>query len=111
VDIDTIRRARAKDLEVLSELELLRVHIFYKSCMQKVAKKMQLRQQIIATALAYYSRYFLKNGLCDKMSPDPLLVGISCLYLAAKIEEFPMLIQNFVSEAQHTLKCRFFAFF
>lgn len=40
------------------------------------------RQQVIATSLVYFKRFFVKNGL---ESMDPLLVCATCFYLASMV--------------------------
>jgi cyclin-C len=52
----------------------------------KVAKELKppLRQVVLATALVYFRRFYLKASFVDF---DPRLVAPTCLWLASKVEE------------------------
>jgi len=47
-------------------------------------RALNLRQQVIATAIVYFRRFYTRNSF---RQCDPLLVGPTCLYLACKVEE------------------------
>ena len=51
-----------------------------------LAKPLGLRQQVVATAIVYFRRFYVRNSF---RQCDPLLLGPTCVYLACKIEEFP----------------------
>ena len=63
----------------------------------KLGKKLQLRQRVIATAIVFFRRFYLKNSYCET---DPFLVIAACCYVAAKAEESPLHIKNVVAEAR-----------
>lgn len=52
--------------------------------LQFLGKHLNVRQQVIATAIVYFKRFYTRNAfyLCD-----PLLIAPTCFYLATKIEE------------------------
>jgi len=61
---------------------------------------MQLRQRIIATALTYFKRFYARNSF---RGSEPLLVLTTCIYVATKIEEYPLHIKNVVDEAKNVV--------
>ncbi|KAJ8506883.1 hypothetical protein ONZ45_g10650 [Pleurotus djamor] len=63
----------------------------------KLAKKLSLRQRVIATATIFFKRFYLKNSYCET---DPFIVIAACCYVAAKAEESPVHIKNVVTEAR-----------
>uniref|UniRef100_A0A6B2LDN1 Cyclin-like domain-containing protein n=1 Tax=Arcella intermedia TaxID=1963864 RepID=A0A6B2LDN1_9EUKA len=68
----------------LTLLELKKVHIFYVHLMVRVGGLVGLRQRVISTAVVYWKRFYMRYTLLEK---DPVLVGITALYLASKVEE------------------------
>lgn len=63
----------------------------------KLAKRLHVRQQIIATAQLYIRRFYLKVEI---RHTNPYLVLATALYLACKVEEAPQLIRHIVTEAR-----------
>jgi len=63
----------------------------------KLGRRMQARQQAIATAQVYIRRFYTKVPIRDT---NPYLVMATCLYLALKMEECPQHIRIVVSEAK-----------
>ncbi|KAI0643581.1 cyclin-like protein [Trametes meyenii] len=98
VDRDTLRRARADDVQYVDNPEHLAfLNIFFANLIAKLGKKLQLRQRVIATATVFFRRFYLKNSYCET---DPFIVAAACCYVAAKAEESPVHIKNVVSEAR-----------
>ncbi|GAA5992788.1 hypothetical protein JCM10908_006934 [Rhodotorula pacifica] len=89
--------ARVDDLRHASELELAWIEIWSASTMQKICKRLGLRQQVLATAIVFFRRFYLRNAYCDT---DPALVAATCCYLAAKAEETPVHVKTAASEAK-----------
>ena len=54
--------------------------------MHSLAKPLVLRQQVVATAIVYFRRFYIRNSF---RQCDPLLLGPACIYLACKVEECP----------------------
>lgn len=71
----------------------------------KLGKKLQLRQRVIATAIVFFRRFYLKNSYCET---DPYLVLAACCYVAAKAEESPVHIKNVVTESRTLFSRRAF---
>src|SRR6201999_2208561 len=63
----------------------------------KLGKKLTLRQRVIATAIVFFRRFYLKNSYCET---DPFLVAAACCYVAAKAEETPVHVKTVVTEAR-----------
>jgi cyclin C len=64
---------------------------------QKLCKRLGLRQQVIATAIVYFRRFYLRNSYSDT---DCALVAAACCYVAAKAEETPVHVKSAVAEAR-----------
>lgn len=84
LDNQSLLKNRQADLAFLSEEEYQKVHIFYASVIQAIGEQLNVRQQVIATATMYFKRVYSRYSL---KSIDPLLLGPTCLFLAAKVEE------------------------
>jgi cyclin C len=65
--------------------------------LQRLGRRMQVRQQALATAQLYVRRFYTKVPIRDT---NPFLVMATCLYLALKMEECPQHIRIVVSEAR-----------
>ncbi|CEJ04958.1 hypothetical protein RMCBS344292_18906 [Rhizopus microsporus] len=99
--------SREEDLKYLSEADYVKLRIWFCHLIQKLAKRLQLRQQVIATANVYFKRFYINNSL---RSTDPLLVLVTCVYLATKIEECPVHIKMVTQEARHAFQAEFNGF-
>lgn len=63
----------------------------------KLGKKLNFRQRVIATAIIFFRRFYIKNLYCET---DPFIVIAACCYVAGKAEESPVHIKNMVVEAR-----------
>lgn len=63
----------------------------------KLGKKLNFRQRVIATAIVFFRRFYIKNAYCET---DPFVVIAACCYVAGKAEESPVHIKNVVAEAR-----------
>ncbi|KAI8584055.1 hypothetical protein K450DRAFT_221280 [Umbelopsis ramanniana AG] len=97
----TIVQSRQEDLKYVSEVDIVKLNIWFCNLIQKLAKRLQLRQQVVATAFVYFKRFYTKNSY---RSTDPMLVMATCVYLACKIEECPHHIKMIVQETKHVLQ-------
>jgi len=75
---------KPEDLKVLTIPEIQKLKIFYISLAQTLGKELALRQQVIATAIVYFKRFYTRNAF---RSFDGVLVVVTCIYLACKVEE------------------------
>ncbi|KAI9309233.1 cyclin-like protein [Cunninghamella echinulata] len=97
IDRLTLAQSREEDLKLLTESEYIKLKIWFCKLMQDIAKRFQLKQQVVATAFVYFKRFYINNSL---RSTDPLLVLVTCVYLASKIEECPVHIKMITQEAK-----------
>ncbi|CUS14312.1 unnamed protein product [Tuber aestivum] len=77
--------------------ELRHLSIYFNSQIARLGRRMQTRQQALATAQLYIRRFYTKVPIRDT---NPYLVMATCLYLALKMEECPQHIRIVVSEAR-----------
>jgi len=75
----------AADLRFLTTEEYQKLHIFFAHFIQSLGEFMKLRQQVIATAIVYFRRFYTRTPF---KSVDPLLLAPTCLYVACKVEEY-----------------------
>lgn len=85
--------------------------------MTRFAKKLSLRQQVIASAILFFRRFYVHNsysGACvwrtlqppNLLTPaspkdtEPCLVAATCVYVAAKVEEQPVHVKSVTAEAR-----------
>lgn len=71
--------------------------IWFANLIQKLGKRLLLRQVPIATATIFFKRFYLKNSYCET---NPYLVLAACCFVAAKVEETPVHIKSVVQEAK-----------
>lgn len=62
-----------------------------------MCKRLNLRQQVLSTAIVFFRRFYLRNSYCET---EPSLVAASCVYVASKAEETPVHVKSAVSEAK-----------
>ena len=71
--------------------------IFFNTHLTRLAKRMQVRQQALATAQVYLKRFYCKVEI---RRTNPYLAMATALYLACKTEECPQHIRQVVQEAK-----------
>ena len=89
--------ARTIDLRYATPRQLYCLDIWFANLIQKLGKRLSLRQIPIATATVFFRRFYLKNSYCET---NPYLVLAACCFVAAKVEETPVHIKSVVSEAK-----------
>ncbi|KAI9460408.1 cyclin-like protein [Boletus coccyginus] len=98
VDRATLQQARADDLQYVDDPEYFTYFsIFFANVITKLGKKLNFRQRVIATAIVFFRRFYIKNAYCET---DPFVVIAACCYVAGKAEESPVHIKNVVAEAR-----------
>lgn len=70
--------------------------IYTQTQLLKLAKRMSLRQQALATAQIYISRFYLTTPI---QRTNPYLIMVTATYLACKMEEAPQHIRLMLAEA------------
>ncbi|KAJ6263793.1 hypothetical protein Dda_2365 [Drechslerella dactyloides] len=73
------------------------LQLYFHHCLQRLARRLQLRQQPLATAETYLKRFYLKVSTRET---NPYLMLSTCVYLACKMEECPVHIRSVVNEAR-----------
>ncbi|RSH89518.1 RNA polymerase II holoenzyme cyclin-like subunit [Saitozyma podzolica] len=89
--------ARATDLRYCTPRQHYCLGIWFANLIQKLGKRLLLRQIPIATATVFFRRFYLKNSICET---NPYLVLAACVFVAAKVEETPVHIKSVVTEAK-----------
>ncbi|KAH0839450.1 hypothetical protein J3R83DRAFT_240 [Lanmaoa asiatica] len=98
VDRATLQQARADDLQYVDDPEYFTYFsVFFANVITKLGKKLNFRQRVIATAIVFFRRFYIKNAYCET---DPFVVIAACCYVAGKAEESPVHIKNVVAEAR-----------
>ncbi|KAG0274355.1 hypothetical protein BGZ95_009872 [Linnemannia exigua] len=95
-----VAEAMREDLEHINIDTLTKIKMWYYNIIGKIGKRLQFRQQVVATAIVYFKRFYTKNSM---RSTDPSLVAATCIYLACKIEECPQHIKHIIQEMKHAL--------
>ena len=72
------------------------VNIYIQQNLTKLARRMTLRQQALATAQVYIKRFYL---LVEIRKTNPYLIMATAVYLACKMEECPQHIRLMLGEA------------
>jgi cyclin-C len=73
------------------------VLIFFRDQLSRLSRRLQSRQQCLATTLVYIHRYLLTHPL---QTVNPYLLLTTAFYLASKTEESPHNIRHVLSEAR-----------
>lgn len=72
------------------------VNIYIQQNLTKLARRMSLRQQALATAQVYIKRFYLRVEI---RKTNPYLIMATAVYLACKMEECPQHIRLMLGEA------------
>ncbi|EGT44647.1 hypothetical protein CAEBREN_14857 [Caenorhabditis brenneri] len=112
-DKTEIWKQRGEDMKVYSEEEYNRLNIFWANFITAVATEcahsqanvgVKLRQQVIATAIVYFKRFYLRQSFRDMC---PFLVASTALFLACKVEEHTSLsVSSFLKNTSLVLPKR-----
>jgi cyclin-C len=94
-------QSRMQIHELITPEERIKLEIYFSSIIHKITRsiahvlRIPIRQQIIATAIVYFKRFYTKN---EYIEIDPILMCATCFYLASKVEECPTHIKTLVNE-------------
>ncbi|KAK3345363.1 RNA polymerase II holoenzyme cyclin-like subunit [Neurospora tetraspora] len=77
--------------------QLRHLNIYFNQQINRIGKRMQIRQQALATAQVYIKRFYTKVEI-RRTNPHHVLV--TALYLACKMEECPQHIRLMANEAR-----------
>ncbi|KAJ1965109.1 RNA polymerase II holoenzyme cyclin-like subunit [Dipsacomyces acuminosporus] len=84
----------------LTRHEVVYIKIYFNNLIQRIGKRLRLRQEVIATASVYFKRFYINNTFYDI---DPYLMIATCVYLACKAEENPHHIKHIWVESKAAL--------
>ncbi|KAK9469774.1 cyclin-like protein, partial [Lipomyces arxii] len=73
------------------------LRIFFHGLIQSLGRHLSIRQQALATAEIYLTRFYIRSAVQET---NPYLILSTCVYLACKMEECPQHIRSVVSEAR-----------
>lgn len=105
LDKPDLVRIRQYDLQFLTEEEYQKLFIFFANLTQVLGEQLKLRQQVIATSIVYFKRFYARNSL---KNIDPLLLVPTCIFLSSKVEEFGVISNNrLISTCQTVIKTKF----
>ncbi|RDD41293.1 Cyclin-C [Trichoplax sp. H2] len=103
LDRQEILAGREEDLSYLSEDEIFKIHMFFANFIRHLGDLLKLRQQVIATAIVYFKRFYSRNSL---KSIAPLLLAPTCILLASKAEECGIINSGrFINACTNVGKC------
>ncbi|KAJ6222947.1 hypothetical protein RDWZM_001492 [Blomia tropicalis] len=100
-----LTRERNHDMQILTEEEYQKLMIFFSSFIQSLGEQLKVKQQVIATAIVYFKRFYVRNSL---KCIDPLLLAPTCLFLASKVEEFGVISNNRLISTCQQVECEFY---
>jgi cyclin C len=100
-ELEQMRDALQEEDQALAQMFPLpdwkHINIFLNMQINRLAKRMNIRQQCVATGQMYLKRFYTKVGI---RRTNPYLVVSTALYLACKMEESPQHIRMVVTEAR-----------
>ncbi|CAI5445575.1 unnamed protein product [Caenorhabditis angaria] len=108
-DKTELMRSRSEDYKLFTEEEYAKFHIFWANFMTSVATEgvhvpannSRIRQQVIATAVTYFKRFYCRRSFKDM---NPFLVSCTSLFLACKVEEHtPLSVSSFLKNTAQIL--------
>ncbi|KZT53732.1 C/H/G cyclin [Calocera cornea HHB12733] len=98
IDRITLGQSREDDLRYANAETLAVFNIFFANMIARLGKRLGVRAQVVATAVVYFKRFYLKNNICET---DPYIVVPTCLYVATKIEEVPLHFKPIATETKN----------
>ncbi|KAK6081331.1 RNA polymerase II holoenzyme cyclin-like subunit [Seiridium cupressi] len=100
-ELERVREKLREDEHSLVQMfplpEWRNLSIYFNQQVTRLAKRLVLRQQVVATAQMYIKRFYTK---VEVRRTNPYLVCATALYLACKMEESPQHIRLVVQEAR-----------
>lgn len=105
LDRQDLIRERHHDLNILGEDNYQKLMIFYADFIQAISETLNVKQQVVATSIVYFKRFYVRNSL---KSIDPLLLAPTCIFLASKVEEFGVISNHrMIQNCQSLFKNKF----
>jgi len=99
----TTLKARAEDLKYASAIDVAALCAWCLNTISDLCVRLGAQQRVIATACMYFQRFYVKNSY---VTTDPIVVLVTCVYLASKVEEAPIRIRIVCAEASKMMNER-----
>lgn len=96
----SIAHARHEDLQYVSAQDIAAITTWCLDTISTLGIRLHAHQQVIATASVYFQRFYTKNSYA---ATDPIVVLVTCLYLATKTVEAPVRIRVVCAEASRLM--------
>lgn len=96
LDGATIANARSEDLVYASAHDIAAISTWCLDTISALGVRLHAQQRVIATASVYFQRFYIRNSFA---ATDPIVVLVTCLYVASKTEEAPVRIRVLCAEA------------
>lgn len=100
LDRQDLLRERHNDLTILSEEGYQKLMIFYADFTQALGEALGVKQQVVATSIVYFKRFYVRNSL---KSIDPLLLAPTSIFLASKVEEYGVISNHRLIQTCQTI--------
>lgn len=100
LDRQDLLRERHNDLTILTEEGYQKLMIFYADFTQSLGEALGVKQQVVATSIVYFKRFYVRNSL---KSIDPLLLAPTCIFLASKVEEYGVISNHRLIQTCQTI--------
>lgn len=100
LDPALIVHARHEDLQYVSAQDMAAITTWCLDTISTLGIRLHAHQQVIATASVYFQRFYTKNSYA---ATDPIVVLVTCLYLATKTVEAPVRIRVVCAEASRLM--------
>ena len=105
LDRQDLIRERQGDLGILEETGYQKLMIFYADFIQALGEALGVKQQVVATSIVYFKRFYVRNSL---KCIDPLLLAPTCIFLASKVEEYGVISNHrLIQTCQTVFKHKF----
>jgi len=85
-----------------SEDDVMRLKLLYTQFLQALGRRLRLRQQVVATAVVYFRRFYKSPQIMAGF--DPLLMAPTALWMASKVEETTVTVKAVVREAKEVAR-------
>eukprot|EP00127_Corallochytrium_limacisporum_P003759 Clim_evm91s152 gene=Clim_evmTU91s152 len=84
IDRSQLELDKAKHHSNLTKVEQLKINFLFADVAQNLSLRLRLHQQVVATSIVYFRRFYAANSY---QCISPLLLCVTSVYLAAKVEE------------------------
>lgn len=94
LDLSEIHSKDIKQIKGITFEDCENVEIFYIGAIWNLSSRLSLGYRVPATASIYFKKFYLSYNFVDL---EPALLSVTCVNLAAKIEESPIKVENLLA--------------